>query len=377
MKRALELARRGGGWTAPNPLVGAVIVRDSAVIGEGWHRRYGGPHAEREAVDDALRRGIADLRGSTLYVTLEPCSHWGKTPPCADLVAESGIERVVCGMIDPNPLVSGKGLERLKAAGISVETGLLEAECRDLNRPFLKRTATGRPHVLLKTALSLDGKTAAPSGESRGISGENALRETHLLRSRLAAVAVGLGTVLADDPELTVRLKGGPWHQPVRIVVDSTLKTPLNARLFRDIPRSPLWIAASEEGMKTEGASRRGAELAGAGAEILVIPGTGPRVNLRALAEELGKRGIDGVLLEGGSTLGAAALEAGIVDRVRYCYAPILIGGETSCGALAGAGCGGLDAAWKIREPRIRRCGRDVVVEGDVDYAGRASCSPA
>lgn len=377
MKRALRLARRGGGWTSPNPLVGAVIVRNSAVIGEGWHRRFGGPHAEREAVEDAVRRGISDLRGATLYVTLEPCSHWGKTPPCADLVAESGIVRVVCGMIDPNPLVSGKGLERLRMAGIAVETGLLESECRELNRPFLTRIATGRPHILLKTALSLDGKTAAPSGQSRGISCGDSLRETHMLRSRLAAVAVGVRTVLADNPELTVRLKGGPWHQPVRIIVDSALRTPCGARLFHDISRSPLWIAASERGMEGAGASQRRADLARAGAEVIVVPGAGPRVDLTALAEELGRRGIDGVLLEGGATLGAAALEAGIVDRIRYCYAPILIGGETSCGALAGDGRGGLDAAWAVKDPRIRRCGRDLIIEGDVDYTGRQTCSPA
>ena len=225
MARALALAERGTGWTSPNPLVGAVIVKDGRIIGEGWHTACGQPHAEREA----LAACDEDPAGSTLYVTLEPCCHWGKTPPCTDAILEAGIARVVVGALDPNPLVAGQGCAQLREAGTVVETGVLEEGCRHLNEVFFHFITTGRPLVVLKYAMTLDGKAATRTGASRWITGPEARERVHRDRHRFAAIMVGIGTALADDPALTCRLEGGPWRQPLRIVVDSQGRLPLDA----------------------------------------------------------------------------------------------------------------------------------------------------
>lgn len=426
MERALELARQGRSWVAPNPLVGAVIVRNGAVLGEGFHERYGGRHAEANAVRDARERGNADLQGATLYVTLEPCSHHGKTPPCADLVIQCGISRVVYGMKDPNPLVAGRGLKRLQAAGIqaeaiSAESGL-ERACGFLNRAFIKHITTGHPFITLKTALSLDGKTATASGESRWISCEESRADVHRLRAESAAILCGIGTVLADNPSLTVRIgetgEGGlpqtlyssaapdsmsetaqssPYHtrSPVRVVADTWFRIPVDCTLVQTAREVPTWVAISEklfaETLQQREALLKRASLEAQGVTIIPLPvvhrpdhgkpelhkaAAHETLDLKALSAELGRRGINSVLLEGGAGMAAGALEAGIVDRIRYYLAPTLIGGTEAFGAIGGEGFGPLEAAWRLDDISMNFLDRDIVVDARVDYSGRRSCLP-
>ena len=241
MKRALELAERGRGRTSPNPVVGAVIVRDGAVIGEGWHKKCGENHAEINAFEDAARRG-EDVRGADMYVTLEPCSHYGRTPPCAKAIIGHGIKRVHIGILDPNPKVAGRGVRMMKAAGIHVESGILEEECRRINEIFLKYITTKTPFVVMKTAMTLDGKIAACTGDSKWVTGEESRRAVQEMRNRLTGIMVGIGTVLADDPRLTCRLEGG--RDPVRIIADTHLRIPLDAKVLKD---DNCIIAAAED----------------------------------------------------------------------------------------------------------------------------------
>jgi len=324
MARAIRLAERGLYTTDPNPRVGCVLVRDCVVVGEGFHRRAGEPHAERNAIDAAGERA----RGATAYVTLEPCCHHGRTPPCTDALLEAAVARVVVGTEDPNPLVDGRGLERMRAAGVEVLTGVLEQEARALNPGFDKRMRSGLPYVRLKLAASLDGRTAMASGESRWITSEAARRDVQWLRARSSAVITGIDTVLADDPSLNVRLHPAeipaltpdePVRQPLRVVVDSRLRMPGDARML-PLPGATLVVTCSDS-------PRAIAQMTSAGAEVQRCPAAaGARIDLRALMRYLGERELNEVLIETGPTLAGAAMQAGIVDELVLYLAPHLMG---------------------------------------------------
>ena len=347
----MTLARRGTGKTSPNPAVGCVIVLDGVVVGEGWHRKAGTPHAEVHALRQAGERA----RGADVYVTLEPCSHFGKTPPCADALVEAGVGRVFVGMVDPNPKVSGRGIERLRSAGIEVVTGISEAECRRLNEPFVKHVTTGLPFVILKSAMTMDGKTATASGDSRWITNEKSRQYVHRLRSMVDAIMVGVGTVLADDPQLTARVPRG--KDPVRVVVDSSLKISPGARMLRqESPASTVIATISED-------RDRIAELESAGAEVLRCRAAQGRVDLHDLLVRLGARGVQSILLEGGSGLAGEALRAGLIDKVVLFYAPKFLGGADGLGLFGGASAERMDGCRQLKDVSVLRFGNDVMIE--------------
>ena len=312
MARALELAARGLFTTTPNPRVGCVIVRDGKVIGEGWHVRAGEAHAEVHA----LAMAGESARGATAYVTLEPCSHHGRTPPCADALVQAGVQRVVVAMSDPNPLVSGRGLQRLRDAGIDTLAGVQEGEARELNIGFISRMARGRPWLRLKAAATLDGKTALENGVSQWITGEDARRDAHRWRARSCAVLTGIGTVRDDDPQLNVRAVATE-RQPLRVVVDARLDTPLNARL---LDGGPVLIAAAVDNPERIAAPQR------RGADVVVLPNDGGKVDLNALMLELGRRGLNEVTAESGFKLNGSLLREGCVDEIVLYLAPFLVG---------------------------------------------------
>ena len=350
MRRALSLARRGVGKTAPNPAVGCVIVRNGVVVGEGWHRKAGTPHAEVHA----LRQAGESARGADVFVTLEPCSHHGRTPPCAEALVEAGVARVVAGMVDPNPKVSGRGIARLREAGILVETGLFEEECRRLNEPFIKHVTTGRPFVVLKTAMTLDGKIATGNGDSQWITNDRSRHYVHKLRGMLDAVMVGAGTVAADDPLLTCRI--GRGKNPVRVIVDSTLRTPLHARVVTD--RSAETIITTIPAADDD----KAAALRAAGCEVVACGASENRVDLEDMLVLLGKRGIQSVLLEGGGTLAGEALRRNLIDKFLFFYAPKLVAGMGK-GPFAGEGVRMMADAVSLKQATVSRFGCDILVE--------------
>ncbi len=362
MARALALARRAAGRTSPNPLVGAVVVKDGRVVGEGYHQKAGTPHAEVHA----LAAAGTGARGATLYVTLEPCSHHGRTPPCTEAILAAGVRRVVAAVQDPNPRVAGRGFERLREAGVEVTAGVLEEEARRLNEAFFVYVTAGRPFVAMKTAMTLDGKIATACGESRWISGEASRALAHRLRSELDAVMVGIGTALADDPQLTARPPGTASRDPVRIVVDSALRLPPDARLLQLDSPAPTWVATTERAP----AERRRA-LEAAGAEVLVLPERDGRVDLAALMAELGRREVTSVLLEGGATLNAAALAAGVVDKVLCFVAPKVVGGAAAPGPVGGPGVERLAGAWRVERLAAEAVGEDILLTGYLPAAAR------
>lgn len=343
MRRALRLAAKGAGRTSPNPMVGAVVVRAGEVVGEGWHRLAGGPHAEVEA----LRVAGARARGATLVVTLEPCSHHGRTPPCVDAVREAGIARVVAAMRDPYPKVDGRGFRALRAAGIAVEHGLLEDEARRLNEGFITRLRLGRPFVLVKLAVTVDGRTSVPG--RRYLSGKPALREVHRLRDRMDAVLVGVGTVLADDPQLTVREVKG--RDPLRVVVDTEARTPPAARIVRarDPERTVLFVARDADPRRVE-------RLRRAGASIVTMPRADGGVDLARALRWLGEQGVSTVLSEAGPRVASALVRTGLADRAMFIVSPLL-GGD-------GPRLGALPEPRTLRDATTRRLGGDVVIEG-------------
>ncbi|OHB27376.1 MAG: riboflavin biosynthesis protein RibD [Desulfuromonadaceae bacterium GWC2_58_13] len=362
MDRALALARKGEGRTRPNPAVGAVIVAGAEVVGEGYHPEAGQPHAEIFA----LRQAGVLARGADLYVTLEPCSHQGRTGPCADAVIAAGIARVFVGVGDPNPQVGGRGIDRLRAAGIEVQVGIREAECRRLIAPFAKHVTTGLPLVTLKSAVTLDGKTATATGDSQWISGPASRLHVHRLRDRVDAILVGVGTVLHDDPQLTTRLPEG-GRNPLRVVVDSRLRIPADARLLRDLDSAPTLIATTSRA-SSETVKRLGRQ----GVETLVLDGPNGRVDLPALLVQLGQRGVQHLLLEGGSGLNNAMLQSGLIDRMMVFVAPKLVGGSDGFGIFAGAGVLRLADAPILTDVRSSRFDDDILIEGEV-----VRCSPA
>ncbi|MDR7481507.1 MAG: bifunctional diaminohydroxyphosphoribosylaminopyrimidine deaminase/5-amino-6-(5-phosphoribosylamino)uracil reductase RibD [Armatimonadota bacterium] len=356
MEEALALAARAAGRTSPNPMVGAVVVAGGEVVGRGFHARAGEPHAEILA----LREAGARARGATVYVTLEPCAHQGRTGPCAEALIAAGVRRVVAAMADPDRQVRGRGFERLRAAGVEVEVGLLENRARRLNEAFVKHRATGLPFVTLKWAMSLDGRIAGAGGRPVAITGEAARRFAHGLRDTHDVVLVGVGTVLADDPLLTCRLPGG--RNPMRVVVDSRLRTPPTARVVATAAETPTLVATT-----AAAPAERVAALRRAGVEVLVQAHEEPRVRLSSLLEELGRRGALAVLVEGGAEVHAAFLAAGLADKVIALVAPVLIGGAGA--PAAGVQPAGLDAgppaARRLRDVRvITGLDGDVAIEG-------------
>ncbi len=357
MRRALELAEQGAGRTNPNPMVGCVVVKDGRIISEGYHEAYGGFHAERSAL---LNCG-EDPSGADLYVTLEPCCHTGKTPPCTDIIIEKGIGRVFVGSLDPNPLVDGKGIRTLEEAGIFVETGILEEECRRLNEVFYHYITTGRPFVVMKYAMSLDGKIACATGDSRWVTGEAARAHVHGLRSRYMGIMAGIGTVLTDDPILTCRIPGGV--DPTRIICDSRLRIPGDSRIVKSAREVPTIVACSREAYESERAKDKIALLTESGIEIIPTD-EGFGVNLISLTEELGRRGIDSVLLEGGGTLNSSALRDGIVDKVYAYISNKLIGGVDAPTPIGGIGADRMAEAVQLRDTEILTMEEDICICG-------------
>jgi diaminohydroxyphosphoribosylaminopyrimidine deaminase / 5-amino-6-(5-phosphoribosylamino)uracil reductase len=356
MQQALELARRGWGRVSPNPMVGAVVVREGAVVGEGWHEGPGSRHAEVMALDEA---GDA-ARGATLYVTLEPCDHTGRTGPCTRALARAGVRNVVAAAGDPNPVVGGRGFARLRDSGVEVETGVMEAEAHSLNRAFERHVVTGLPSVTLKMASSLDGKAAAADGSSRWITGPASRSDVQRLRAWADAVVVGAGTALADDPALTVREP--PWTQarpPLRVVVDAVGRVPPSGKLFDG--HAPTLVATTD--LAAEQCVRAWTE---AGAEVLALDRGPGGVSLPALARALGKRDVQAVLVEGGPTLAWSFVQDGLVDRIVVYLAPKLLGGVAAPGVLMGAGFAPIGEALDVDVTSVERMGDDLKVEADV-----------
>lgn len=351
MARALQLALRGAGHTRPNPMVGAVLVKDGRIIGEGWHKQYGGPHAEVNAFASATE----DPEGATLYVSLEPCSHYGKTPPCADLIIRKKVARVVAALEDPNPLVPGRGFRKLRANGIRVTVGVLAEEARHINDVFLTYVTRKRPFILYKAAMSLDGKIACHTGESQWISSEKSREEVQRLRGILSGIMVGAGTVIADNPRLTCRME--EYENPARIIVDGKLRVPLESRIFHEPGRNIILTTSEASLEKKKALENLGVELIEADSEE---PG---KVDLKSAMLALGIKGIDGILLEGGPTLAASALEAGIIDAVRFYIAQKIIGGREAPSPFAGTGAAHMNEVVPLTDAVYGTSGDDLWIQ--------------
>ena len=355
MRRALELAAQGQGCVEPNPMVGCVIVRGAEIIGEGWHRRFGGPHAEIEALKMAGDRA----EGAAMFVTLEPCCHQGKTPPCTEAVIEAKIGRVVIAQRDPFPQVDGGGVSQLQAAGVEVEIGLLENDARALNAPYLKLVETGRPWVIAKWAMTLDGKIATHTGSSRWISGEPSREIVHELRGRVDAILVGKETARRDDPLLTARPPGP--RTAVRVVVDTRGSLASESQLVRTAHETPVLVAVGQEA--TEGDCKR---LTEAGCEVFVCEGDTHAARLEALLEELGRRRLTNLLVEGGGRLLGSLLDAGQIDEVHAFLAPKLVGGRDAPSPIGGEGLSEMADALSLDSLEVRQVGADVYLRGRI-----------
>lgn len=368
MKRAIELAKQGSGWTAPNPLVGAVVVKNGRVIGEGYHRKYGELHAER----NALAACSEDPAGATLYVTLEPCCHYGKTPPCTEIIIEKKIAKVVIGSRDPNPKVAGKGARILREHGIEVVEDYMREACDALNPVFFHYITTKTPYVVLKFAMTLDGKIATRTGASKWITGEAARNHVHQLRGRYAGILAGIGTVLADDPMLNCRIDGA--HQPLRIILDSHLRIPMGSRLVRSAKEYPLLIVCNESTRDREEGTNRIQKLEEAGAKVWTLPEKNGHPDLNVLMQRLGEEKIDSVLIEGGGTVNEAALKAHIVHHVYAYIAPKIFGGEDAKTPVEGSGIRLPQECANLRLAKITVLLNDMLLEYDVE--GETECSP-
>ena len=363
MKRVLRLAEKGRGRTSPNPMVGALLVKGGRVIGEGYHARAGEPHAEILALGQAGKKA----KGATLYLNLEPCTHYGRTPPCAPQVIKAGLKRVVVGMEDPNPQVKGRGVESLRRAGLEVELGILERQCQRLNEAFCKYIVVKEPFVILKAAATLDGKIATRDGDSKWITGEAARRLVHRLRDQSDGVVVGIETILKDNPLLTARIRGA--RDPFRIILDSRLRIPEEAHVIEASPSKT--IIATTGGISKEKAER----LAEKGVQILVFDSIEGRVNLKACLRRLAEMGMMNLLVEGGSQVNGSFLDQGLVDKLFLFLSPKLIGDRQAPGIFGGRGVRSLKKAIMISELRMRKVGGDILFEGYIQR-GEKACSP-
>lgn len=360
MKKALKLAEKASGITSPNPMVGAVLVKGGKIIAEDYHRKPGSPHAEALVIQEAGEKA----KGGILYVNLEPCCHTDKlTPPCTKTIINAGIKKVVIGMKDPNPKVSGKGIEELKKVGVEVISGILEANAKKVNEAYIKHITTGKPFVILKVAMTLDGKIATPEGKSQWITGEKAREEVHKLRSSVDAIMTAIGTIKADDPQLTVRVqrfKGSKVQRvrnPKRIVIDPNLEIPMDAKVLQTPPETFLIVSS-----KGQGAKDKKKILIDRG--IQIIEYEGEKLDLKWLMEKLGSMEITSVLVEGGSSLNAYALKDSIVDKVMFFIAPKIIGGKESFSAVGGGTFRKLTDAYQLKDIKLKRIGEDILIEG-------------
>ncbi len=360
MKLALKEARKGLGRTSPNPAVGAVVVMNGKAVAQGYHQKAGMPHAEVEAFAKIGNRAP----GGTLYVTLEPCNHFGRTPPCTELILKSGVKRVVVGSRDPNPLVTGGGCDYLEKKGMEVVTGILRDECTRLNEAFNKFVLTGKPFVIAKSAITLDGWTATSAQHSQWITNEKSRGFVHRLRDRTDAVLMGIGTVLADDPAMTVRFKTKEGKDPVRIVVDTHFRTPADAKVMKNSSAAPTIIATSIEGDQ----SFRDSGPHPKGVQTLVCPTVKGEIDLTALLEKLGKMGITSVLVEGGAMILGAMLRAHLVDKCYVFIAPKILGGGDGIPMAAGPGPETMEESLKLQHVKVRRFGDDVLIQGYPSY---------
>jgi len=362
MRRALELAAKAMGRTSPNPMVGAVIVKDGEIIGEGYHRRAGTPHAEINALAEAGR----SARGATIYVNLEPCSHYGRTPPCADALVEAGIKRAVISVLDPNPKVAGRGVEILKDAGVETCVGVLEEDAAKLNEVFFKYIKTGLPFVSLKVAMTLDGKIATYSGDSRWITGDTSRKFVHHLRNTNDAVMVGIGTVLADDPQLNTRLDINDSKDPVRIIIDGNLEIPLTSKIVTSSSKQKSIVFTSyiKDKEKAE-------KLQSYGVEIIELGGSSSRLPIEEAMKVLGGMGICSLLVEGGSAVNAYMIEKKLVDKLYWFIAPKIIGGQSAPSPVAGKGLELMRDAIEIETSDIKYFDRDICLTG---YLNRWHC---
>ena len=366
MKLALRLAARGAGWVSPNPMVGAVVVKDGQIVGQGYHRRVGAAHAEVAA----LRQAGDAAKDADLYVTLEPCNHQGRTPPCTQAILAAGVARVIIASLDPNPQVTGGGAEYLQSQGVTVETGLLAAAARRLNEAWFHWVNTGRPWVIAKAACSLDGKIATVGGESQWLTGEAARAFAHRLRHQVDAILVGIDTVLADDPQLTTRLPGNhtknekrktekPGKDPIRIILDSQLRIPLTAKVLHLDSPAPTWVACTEASPP-----QKVRELERLGAEVLLLPPDSGRVSLSDLLKLLGGRQIQSLLVEGGAEVLGSFFDQNLVHMFHFFYAPRFLGGRAAPGVLGGRGVHFLKNAPQAQDLHFRRLGPDVLISG-------------
>lgn len=351
MTRAIELAKRGEGWTNPNPMVGAVITKEGKIIGEGYHARYGELHAERNAIASLTE----SAKGATMYVTLEPCCHYGKTPPCTEAILEQKIAKVVIGSKDPNPKVAGKGVEILRKAGVQVEEDFMRDECDELNSVFFHYITKKTPYVIMKYAMTADGKIATKTGASKWITGESARNKVQLLRHRCMGIMTGIGTVLADNPMLNTRLEGK--KSPVRIICDSHLRIPMDCQICKTAGEYKTVIAYSEENQEKVRA------LTNLGIQLIQCPDSNGKIDLKKLMEYLGQQGIDSILLEGGGTLNDSAIRAGIVHKLMVFVAPKLFGGAGSKTPVAGIGIEKPSQAVRMQFQRMEMAGEDVLLE--------------
>lgn len=359
MRLAIDLAEKGCGFVSPNPMVGAVIVKDGEIIGQGWHERYGQPHAERNALASCTK----SPKGAVMYVTLEPCCHHGKQPPCVDAILEAEIARVVVGSADPNPLVAGNGIRILKEHGVEVTENVLRKECDSINPVFFHYIQTKRPYVVMKYAMTLDGKIAAFTGLSKWITGEVAREHVQTLRHRFSAIMAGMGTVLADDPLLTCRMPGG--RNPVRIICDSRLRTPLSSQLVKTAGQVRTILATCNTD------ENRQKEFTDQGCEILPVTEKDGWLDLNDLMVKLGEKQIDSILLEGGGTLNWSALSAGIVNYVQAYIAPKIFGGATAKSPVGGTGFASPSEAVLLKNSKITQLGEDYLLEGEVNNVYR------
>lgn len=355
MNRALFLAEQGKGRTSPNPLVGAVVVNSGQIVGEGYHQKAGEPHAEIHAIRNAGEKA----KGATLYVNLEPCCHWGRTPPCTDAIITAGITHVYAAHLDPNPKVAGKGFQQLADAGIEVDVGLCAEAAEKLNEIYTKHVKTGYPFIILKMAMSLDGKIATSTGESQWITSSESRQKAHELRDEVDAILVGVGTITSDNPALTTRLTHKQGKDATRIVLDSHGRTPTSAKVFNEKSNAGVIIAVTS---KAPAENIIGLEKAGA--EVVVIPTNKGRVCFKTLMENLGKRSVTSVLVEGGGEVNTSALASGLVDKVMCFVAPKLIGGSDAPGVFSGEGITRLADAPKLKRWTITEIGCDLLIEG-------------